>query len=141
MNRVHVAAAVLVVGAGCLTPTAPTRQGISTGGGSATVALSFSGQPSAAVRGQIITPRVEVTALDSLGQRAASFSGNVTVVIGTNPVGGTLDGTRTVPAVGGVASFGDLRVNRAGNGYTLTATAFGATGATSAPFSITEPLR
>ena len=35
--------------------------------------------------------------------------------------GGTLSGTTTVAAVGGVATFSNLSINKAGTGYTLTA--------------------
>ena len=48
-----------------------------------------------------------------------------------------LSGTLTVPAVGGVASFSDLQISAPGTGYTLTASASGLSGATSAGFAIT----
>jgi hypothetical protein len=47
-----------------------------------------------------------------------------------------LSGTLTVPAVGGVASFSDLQISAPGAGYTLTASAPGLSGATSAGFAI-----
>ncbi len=79
-----------------------------------------------------------VTARDSLGNVATGFAGNVTLAIGTNPGGGALSGTPTVAAVSGVAAFSGLSINKAGTGYTLTASATGvATGATSAAFNIT----
>src|SRR5205085_2259334 len=56
---------------------------------------------------------------------------------GTTPGGGTLSGTPTQAAVGGVASFSGLTINKAGTGYTLTATATGLAVGTSAPFNIT----
>src|SRR6185295_1065761 len=59
-----------------------------------------------------------------------------TMAIGTNPGGGTLSGTTTVAASGGVASFSTLSINKAGPGYTLTASAAGLTGATSSTFNI-----
>src|SRR5439155_100880 len=46
-------------------------------------------------------------------------------------------GTTSVNAVSGVATFSTLSINNAGNGYTLTASASGLTGATSASFNIT----
>src|SRR3989475_6197928 len=48
------------------------------------------------------------------------FSGTITVALGSNPGGATLSGTLLVAAVGGVASFGDLSLNRTAPGYTLT---------------------
>ena len=45
-----------------------------------------------------ITPAVQVTAQDSLGNVATGFAGTVTVAIATNPGGGTLSGTAAVAA-------------------------------------------
>src|SRR5207302_498474 len=74
---------------------------------------------------------------DPQGNTATAFTGNVTVALGANPGGGTLAGTATVAAVGGVASFPGLSVNKTGNGYTLTAAATGLPTGTSTPFNIT----
>ena len=52
------------------------------------------------------------------------------------PGGGTLSGTTTVSAVNGVAVFSNLSIDKTGDGYTLTATSAGLTGATSPPFDI-----
>src|SRR5204862_148708 len=59
----------------------------------------FSVQPSATSAGAAITPAVQVTALDAGGNVATGFAGSVAVALGTNPSGGTLAGTTTVPAV------------------------------------------
>src|SRR2546430_1967920 len=80
---------------------------------------------------------VKVTVLDTLGNVATGFADNVTVALAANASGGTLGGTTTVTAASGVATFADLRVNRAGTGYRLTASAGQLTGATSDPFDIT----
>ena len=101
------------------------------------IQLAFTVQPSPATAGTAITPQLEVTARDSLGNRADGFAGSVTVAIGSNPAGGSLSGTTTVAAVGGVAVFPTLSIDRAGVGYTLSATAAGLTEAASAPFDIT----
>ena len=45
-------------------------------------------------------------------------------------------GTTSVTTVDGVATFGDLRINTAGTGYTLTASAPGVESATSNVFSV-----
>src|SRR3989449_535401 len=103
--------------------------------GSATQ-LVFTLQPTTATAGGTIKPAVRVTARDALGNTATGFVGNVTVAIGTNPAGGTLGGTRTFAAIAGVATFPSLSINQAGSGYTLSTTAVGLTGATSAPFDI-----
>ncbi len=100
--------------------------------------LEFTVQPGNTSAGAPIAPAVQVTARDALGNRATGFTNNVTVAIGTNPSGaGTLSGTTTRGAVAGVATFDNLSINLAGNGYTLTAAAGGLSGATSTPFNIT----
>jgi YD repeat-containing protein len=59
--------------------------------------------------------------------------------IGTNPSGGVLSGTTTKNASSGIASFNDLTIDKAANGYTLVAASTGLTSATSNTFSITAP--
>ena len=56
-----------------------------------------------------------------------NFTGNVSVAIGTNPfgAGAALSGTLMVTAVGGVATFTGLSLNKAADGYTLQATSGG----------------
>src|SRR5204862_3554778 len=98
-------------------------------------ALVFSVQPTRTAAGAAITPDVQVTAQDGNGNTATGFTGNITVAISTNPSTGTLSGTKTVAAVAGVASFSGLSIDKAGTGYTLTATGAGST--TSAAFNIT----
>src|SRR5439155_988919 len=83
--------------------------------------LAFTGQPSNAVAGAAITPVVQVSAQDALGNTITSFTGNVTVSIANNAGGGTLSGTVTIAAVNGVASFSTLSIDKVGSGYTLTA--------------------
>src|SRR5213079_3172237 len=101
--------------------------------------LAFTVQPSNTVAGAEISPAVQVTALDPAGNPVPSFTGSVTVALGTNPGGSTLSGTTTVAAVNGVASFGDLSANKTGTSYALsaTATATGLNPATSSGFNIT----
>ncbi len=79
---------------------------------------------------------VSVAAQDASGNTVASFTGDVSVAIGTNPGGATLTGTTTVRAVAGIATFGDLRLNRPGTGYTLAFASGSLTGAASAAFNI-----
>ncbi len=99
--------------------------------------LVFTAQPNTATAGGAIAPPVEVTARDVQGNTATSFTGNVTVAIAANPGGGTLSGTTSVAAVGGVATFSGLSTNKSGAGYTLRATSGSLTAATSATFTIT----
>ena len=103
----------------------------------ATSILVFTTQPGAATAGSTIAGPPTVTVQDGLGNTVTSSTASITVAIGTNPPGnGTLSGTLTKNAVSGVASFSDLSINQAGNGYTLTASSAGLTGATSSAFNI-----
>src|SRR5207302_980371 len=98
--------------------------------------LAFTVPPHVATVDSVLGP-VQVTVLDTLGNVATGFADNVTVALAANASGGTLGGTTTVTAASGVATFADLRVNRAGTGYRLTASAGPLAGATSDPFDIT----
>jgi hypothetical protein len=110
-----------------------------TGGGTGARILSFAVQPSNATAGNIITPPVQVTVRDSLGNVDSSFTAAITITIAVNPAGGTLSGTTSVAPVNGIAQFGDLSINTAGTGYGLRASASGATGASSNSFNILAP--
>jgi len=98
--------------------------------------LTFTVQPTGATAGSVITPAVRVVAQDALGNTATSFTGNVSVALTSNPGGATLAGTTTMAAVAGVATFGNLIVDKAGTGYTLTTSATGLMGQPSASFII-----
>jgi hypothetical protein len=97
--------------------------------------LTWTQTPTTTTAGAVIAPSVVVTALDA-GGNVANFTGAVTLAIGTNPTGGTLLGTNPVNAVGGVATFSNLRIRQAGVGYTVTASAAGAPTITSPAFNI-----
>lgn len=102
------------------------------------VQLVFRVQPSNAVVGVAIAPAIEVAALDGNGQEVTAYSDSVLMIIATNPSGGRLAGTTTVLAVAGVARFTDLKINKAGVGYTLRAsTSSPALSVISVPFDIT----
>jgi uncharacterized delta-60 repeat protein len=66
-----------------------------------------------------------VDAEDSSGNIESSFNGTVTVALANNPGGATLDGTLSVTASGGVASFSGLTLTTAATGYTLVLTSNG----------------
>jgi len=97
--------------------------------------LVFTVQPSNTGVGLTITPTVVVTAEDSSNSTLTTFTGGITVAIGSGT--GTLSGTTTQSAVSGVATFGDLSINKIANGYTLTASPSGGVpDATSNAFNI-----
>jgi PKD repeat protein len=101
--------------------------------------LTFTVQPTGTTTGTPITPAVRVAAQDNNGNTDPNFTGSITISLGANPGAGTLSGTTSAAAVSGVATFSNLSINRAGNGYTLQAGATNPTGATSNPFNITTP--
>jgi protocatechuate 3,4-dioxygenase beta subunit len=95
--------------------------------------LAFSVQPGAVVAGQVVSPAVQVSVLDQVGDL---FPTPVTVSVALTG-GGTLHGTLSVAASGGSAAFADLSVHEAGSAYTLTAGSAGLTPATSQAFAVT----
>jgi hypothetical protein len=108
--------------------------------------LRFVTQPAHARINQAITgsafdpsgPAVSVEVIDDAGQRVTGSTAPVTIAIGANAGGGTLGGTKTVSASGGVASFSTLSIDKQGAGYTLVASSPGLTSATSDPFTIAQ---
>ena len=116
--------------------------------GSCSLAFTSDDEPAGTAVNAVITSAlgsqgspVKVEVLDGSGQLATGSTAAVTVAIGSNPGSGSLSGTLTVNASGGVASFSDLSIDRPGNGYTLTATSPGITPATSADFNIWGSLQ
>jgi len=96
--------------------------------------LVILGQPSNVVAGQTINPAVQVELLDRFGNLAA---GSVTVRLAKDPGAATLSGTTTVPAVAGVATFGNLSLNKVGTGYELRITEGSLPALTSTLFNVT----
>src|SRR5262249_39291428 len=97
--------------------------------------LAFTTQPASAAAGASLGT-IQVTAQDAQGNLVQSYTGSVSIVIGNNPGGGALSGVTTVSAVAGVATFSGLSINKAGVGYTLSASSGALTGATSTPFTV-----
>jgi hypothetical protein len=82
---------------------------------------------------------LSVAAEDSLGNLATNYTGSITLTLANNPSGGYLTGPVTVAVVGGIAVFSGLSVDRAGQGYSLTASNNGLS-TTTTPFDLTAPL-
>jgi alpha-tubulin suppressor-like RCC1 family protein len=105
-------------------------------------ALTFIVQPSNTVAGIIISPPAQVQAADAGGTALPNVP--ITLSIGSNPGGGTLSGTimQTTGATG-IATFSDLKIDKAGSGYSLVASALsGTVTGESTGFSITNsPIR
>src|SRR6185437_4543848 len=100
--------------------------------------LNFVVQPTSQVSNTSIAPAIQVEIRDGLNNRVTSATNQISLAIGANPSSGTLSGTVTnVSPVSGVATFSNASIDKAGNGYILSATATGLTGATSSAFNIT----
>ncbi len=102
--------------------------------------LVFTTQPSDTATQTHLSPAVAVTEKDAYSNVATGSADSVTVAFGLNPGNATLGGTTTEVSMSGVATFGDLSVNKAGNGYTLVAGASGLSSATSQPFDIHDDV-
>jgi len=123
----------LTATSGTLTAGVSTAITVSTG---TATKLAFSQQPTNTAASQPITPAVTVQVEDAGGNLVTTSTASITIAIGTNPSSGTLSGTLTVAASGGVATFSNLSINKSGTGYTLKATSGTLTSATSSTFNI-----
>ena len=98
--------------------------------------LAFLVQPANAIVGAPISPAVQVVFLDGLGQVVTDLSTPITLTLYRNPSRARLSGGAAVVPVSGVATFANLRLDRAGAGYTLRATAARVAAAVSALFHV-----
>jgi hypothetical protein len=100
-------------------------------------ALAFVGQPTNTAPGATIAPPVRVAVRDQFGNAATRFTTLVTISIapGAGTPGARLAGTVSQGPVGGVATFGDLRIDLPGTAYRLRATV-GGLSVDSTPFTI-----
>ena len=78
-----------------------------------------------------------VQAEDRLGNLDSSYNGLVTVALANEPGGAMLDGTLSVMASGGIATFSGLTLNTAASGYTLAVSASGVDGALTSAITVT----
>ncbi|MBL8921098.1 MAG: Ig-like domain-containing protein [Myxococcaceae bacterium] len=97
--------------------------------------LAFLQQPMDTVAGNTFAPPLRVALQDDSGATVTRATGAVRLTLMQAGAAATLAGTTLGMAQAGVATFTDLSVARAGQGYRLVATA-GTLTATSAPFSI-----
>ncbi len=117
-----------------------TLPGGSTSGGplnqvSTTPTLVFTVQPSNVSQISIMSPAVQVSLTNGAGIVIYSYTGNITLAMGTGS--SVLGGTTTVAAVNGVSTFSDLTLSLVESGDTLVASATGMVGATSNTFDVT----
>jgi len=88
----------------------------------APVAASYTAEPTTTAAGSNISPAVQVQVIDAFGNPVTQYSGTVTIALahdGSALQDASLQGTTTVTATGGTASFADLHINQSGLGYTL----------------------
>jgi len=101
--------------------------------------LAFVVQPPASiVAGSAIRPDISVAIQDENGNTVTDASDEITISLASNPAEGKLAGPLTRNAVNGIATFTDLFINKAGTGYTLSATVAnsGLTAAISTPLEV-----
>lgn len=96
--------------------------------------LAVVAQPAGAASGTAFATQPSAEVRDAAGNLIASSTAAVTVAIASG--GGTLGGTTTVSAVGGVATFSGLVITGLVGGHTLSFTASGLATATSASFNL-----
>lgn len=99
--------------------------------------LEFVQQPTSAKAGATISPAVTVRILDVNGRPVNGSTLEIILNFDNNAGGGTLSGTTTVNAVDGIATFGNLSIDKAGNAYRLQAQAQGLKPVASSNFNIT----
>jgi plastocyanin len=107
------------------------------GVGPAALQLVFTVQPSGVIAGQAILPAVQVSVEDPSGHVITSDNSPISLGLKSGSAGATLSGTTTVAANRGVATFGDLKIDRPGSDYTLNASAPSSATGTSSTFDVT----
>jgi type II secretory pathway pseudopilin PulG len=100
--------------------------------------LVVTSQPGNGTGESVLSTQPAVTVEDAFGNVVTTDTSAVVLGIGTNPSGGTLNCTTDpVAAVGGLASFAGCKIDKAGTGYTLTATDGALTSITTSTFNVT----
>ncbi|HEY3322403.1 MAG TPA: Ig-like domain repeat protein [Planctomycetota bacterium] len=104
--------------------------------------LAFQQPPNpTSYQNRVIVPPTTVLVQDAYGNTVTSSAASITMGIGNNPGGGTLNGTTMTSAASGLATFSTLSVSAQGNGYTLRATSGTLTAAVSAAFDVNPAPR
>ncbi len=100
--------------------------------------LVFVGQPVGTLFGIPLGGPITVEVQDALGNRVTNATSSITLALGNNPNGASLGGALVQPASAGQAVFTSVALDRAGAGYTLSASATGLTGAVSGAFNTAQ---
>jgi MYXO-CTERM domain-containing protein len=91
--------------------------------------------PSQVTAGEAL-PSITVELQDELGNTFTDTTASVALSLGDNTAGGQLFGPATVTVAEGVATFEGITLRKAGNGYTLVASALGFESATSTELAV-----
>jgi hypothetical protein len=122
-----------------LAPATSARFNVTAPAGTTATAtqLAFLQQPSNASTQAPISPAVTVAVEDAKGNVVSSANNPVKLTLAGSTV--SLGGTLSSVPVNGIATFSNLTLGTAGNGYALSATSAGLASATSARFNVTAP--
>ena len=105
---------------------------------STAAALKFSVQPVSTRAQQTIQPSPKVAVVDQYGNTVTTATNSISVsLVRPSGASGTLGGTLSRSAASGIATFSNLTVSAAANGYALTASASGLTATQSQAFNVT----
>lgn len=99
-------------------------------------ALRFATEPSTSVVGVPMVPAVQVGVVDANGNPVTGATPSITMTVALGSTGLALTGTTTSSAVGGIATFDNLRPDRASTTTRLRASATGLQPAISGVFSV-----
>jgi hypothetical protein len=100
------------------------------------VRLGFATAPGDVAVGGVRRLPVIVAVQDESGRTVRTGTCTVTLGLGDGSPGGALAGTLTATTVNGIATFPDLKINKAGDHYTLIATTDGLRRAASPAFQV-----
>lgn len=133
VQRLLALVAIAALTAGC-----DTRVGGLVGVTPPATRVAFISQPSNVQAGVAISPAVQVAIQNNDGTTIPSANAPVTLTIvsGTGTAGAVLIGGGPLAATGGIVNFTNLRVDLAGTGYQLLATASGFPSVASTPFNV-----
>ncbi|MDP7319016.1 MAG: DUF2341 domain-containing protein [Bacteriovoracaceae bacterium] len=98
--------------------------------------LVFINHPTSSLVGQNISPNITVEIRDAFDNIITAANNTITLAFENNVSGANLNGTISLTATNGVASFNDINIDQEGSNYTLKATSPGLTPAISNTFDI-----
>ncbi len=125
----------LTAASGVLTSATSNQFTITVG---AAAKLAFTTQPGGGTGGTAWGTQPVVSVQDLGGNTVTGSSASVALAIVNNPSSGTLSCTTSpLAASAGLATFAGCKIDKAGTGYTLSASSAGLTSATSSAFNIT----